>query len=232
MQFTKTIRTASALCTAALISATTAGCMMGGMGMMDPAMMQAHHGMHMFSMAVHMGEIEEAQMAMGKTQNAQVREFAQRMISDHTAAMQAEERMMAAMGMGMGMSAGMGTTAMTDMARMREMLMAHPMSRPVAEDHMRGMQMLQPLNGMAFDQAYMNRQVTVHRYALTEMDRMMAAMGMTPDASMAGNMDMSRMGSMTPSRESMMMMEQHNRAMVAMHLEMAQQRAGMMGNAR
>ena len=231
MQFTHSIRTASALCTAALISITTAGCMMGGMAM-DPAAMQAHHGMHMFSMAVHMGEIEEAQMAMGKTQNAQVREFAQRMITDHTAAMQAEERMIAAMGMGMGMSGGMGTTAMTDMARMREMLMAHPMSRPVAENHMQGMQRLQPLNGMAFDRAYMNRQVTLHRYALTEMDRMMAAMGMTPDASMAGTMDMSAMGSMTPSRESMMIMEKHNRAMVAMHLEMAQRGMASMGNAR
>jgi predicted outer membrane protein len=231
MQLTHTIRTASALCTAALISITTAGCMMGGMAM-DPAAMQAHHGMHMFSMAVHMSEIEDAQMAMGKTQNAQVREFAQRMMTEHTAAMQAEERMMAAMGMGMGMGERMGTTATTDMARMREMLMAHPMSRPVMESHMQMTRMMQPLTGVAFDRAYMNGQVTMHRYALTEMDRMMAAMGMTADASMAGNMDMSAMASMTPSRESMMMMEQHNRAMVAMHLEMAQQRMAAMGNAR
>lgn len=231
MQFAHTVRTAAALCTAALFSVTTAGCMMGGMAM-DPAMMSAHNGMHMFTMAVHMSEIEDAQMAMGKTQNAQVREFAQRMITEHTAAMQAGEQMMAAMGMGMGMSARMGTTAMTDMARMREMLMAHPMSRPVMESHMRMMQTMQPLTGMAFDRAYMDGQVTMHRYALTEMDRMMAAMGMAPDAAMARNMDMSAMASMTPSRESMMMMEQHNRAMVAMHLEMAQRGMASMGNAR
>jgi putative membrane protein len=216
------INPALRLCSIMLVSLSTGACMMGGMGGMSPAMMQSESAMHHFTMAVHMGEIEEAQLALSKTSNPQVREFAQRMVTEHTAAMQREQQMMARMGMNMGMNMDM------DMERMRAVLMENPYSRPVVEDHMRAMQMLQGMSGMAFDGAYMNRQVAAHRYALENLDRMMSSMGMTPGGAMAGqsgadmnagNMDAGMRG----GREERMMMHQNLRAMIASHLQMAQQ---------
>jgi putative membrane protein len=208
--------------------------MMGGMAGMAPEMMQAHSAMHHFNMAVHMSEIEDGQMAMSKTSNAQVRQFAQQMVTEHTTAMQREEQMM--MSMGMGMKMGMGSNGQMDMGRMRTMLMENPHSRPVMEAHMRAMQMMQGVSGMAFDRAYMQNQVAMHRYALENVDRMMAQMGMTSggsmsaqggagmDGGMSGNMDSGMKGGM----QGMMMMEKNNRAMIAAHLQMAQQIMGSM----
>lgn len=228
------------LCSIALVSLSTGACMMGGMGGMAPEMMQAHSAMHHFNMAVHMSEIEDGQMALSKASNAQVRQFAQQMVTEHTAAMQREEQMM--MSMGMGMKMGMGSNGKMDMARMRAMLRENPHSRPVMEMHMRAMQMMQGLSGMAFDRAYMQNQVTMHRYALENVDRMMAHMGMTSGGSSmsghggagmnGGNMDggtSGRMdGGMKGGMQGMMMMEKNNRAMIASHLQMAQQMMGSM----
>ena len=220
---TNPARAALRLCTIAVTSLGMSACAMGGMGKMSPEMMQAESAMHHFTMAVHMGEIEEAQLAVSKATNAQVREFAQRMITEHTAGMQREHQMM----MQMGMEMEMGANGQMDMARMRTMLMEHPHSRPVVEDHIRAMQMLQGASGMAFDQAYMSRQVTVHRNALEQVDRMMTTMGMAPmaggagqgGAGMSGDMNMD----MPATREGRMMMHRNVRAMLASHLEMAQQ---------
>lgn len=208
---------------------------MGGMGRMSPAMMQSHNAMHAFSMAVDMAEIDEAQLAMTNSTNAQVRQFAQRMITEHTAAMQREEQMMARMGMGM-MKMGMGMDGRADgnmpmtmdMGRMRTMLMENPHSRPVMEGHMQGMTMLRGMSGMAFDRAYMNRQVAMHRYALENMDRMMSGMGMmnqgtAGSAGMHAGMDASGNMEMKGGRDGLMMMHQTKRAAIASHLEMAQQ---------
>lgn len=219
-------RAALRLCTIAVASLSMSACATGGMGRMSPEMIEAESAMHHFTMAVHMGEIEEAQLAVSKATNAQVRDFAQRMITEHTAGMQREHQMMMQMGMGMEME--MGANGQMDMARMRTMLMEHPHSRPVVEDHMRAMQMLQGVSGMAFDQAYMSRQVTMHRYALEQVDRMMTTMGMAPAAGGAGqggagmtggNMNMD----VPATREGRMMMHRNVRAMLASHLEMAQQ---------
>lgn len=246
------------LCTIALVSVGAGGCMMGGMGTrMSPEMMQAHSAMHAFTMATHMGEIEEAQLATSKTSNAAVRDYAQRMITEHTAAMQREQQMMASMGMTMGMdgqmqmgqggsSAGMsgnaggGAGMNMDMSRMRAMLMEHPHSRPVMEGHMQAMQMLQGLHGMQFDQAYMQRQVNAHRYTLENMDRMMSHMGMAADGSMMGGSGNAAGGNMQGGAhagmqhggmaggQDMMGMYRTERAMIASHLEMAQQMMGSM----
>ncbi|MDP9348408.1 MAG: DUF4142 domain-containing protein [Gemmatimonadota bacterium] len=251
------VRATASLCTIALLSLGTSGCMMGGMGAMAPEMMQAHSAMHHFNMAVHMGEIEDAQMAMSRSSNPQVQSFAQRMISEHTAAMQREEQMMMAMGMGVGMRGGMGAgmnragnaaageagAGMNmDMPRMRAMLMENPHSRPVMEAHMQMMQRMQGLSGMAFDRAYMQNQVAMHRYALENIDRMMAHMGMSPGGGMAHSGAMTGQagatgatgatgagGTMRGGMEGMMMMERNNRAMIASHLQMAEQMMGAMG---
>lgn len=233
------VRTAAGFCTVALLSLGTSGCMMGAMGGMAPEMMQAHSAMHHFNMAVHVSEIEDAQMATSKTTNADVRSFAQRMISEHTAAMQAEEQMMMQMGMGMQGGMAMNRTGNTaagqngggmnmDMTRMHAMLMENPHSRPVMEGHMQSMQRMQALSGTAFDQAYMQHQVTMHRYALENIDRMMTQMGMTPGGGTATAASSSMQGGMRGGMEGMMMMERNNRAMVAAHLQMAEQMMGSM----
>jgi predicted outer membrane protein len=190
------IRTLATVCSAAVLSMGTTACMGGSSLNMTPATMQTEMGLNAFSSAVSMGEIEEAQLALSRSQNAQVREFAQQMITDHTLALRQEALVMDAVSMNMGMgSAGMAamTTGNMDMGRMRTMLTNNPASRPVVEDHMRAMQMLQGMNGMQFDQAYMMRQVAAHTYALGEMDRMMGMMGLTGMAS--GGMSASGSGS-------------------------------------
>jgi predicted outer membrane protein len=278
---TSPIRTFAALCSVAVLGFGATGCM-GATGM-SPAMTQQASAMHHFSMAVHMGEIEEAQLALSRTQNAQVRAFAQQMVNDHSMGMQMEEQMAMSMHMddmgggssmqGRSSMVGTGTTTTgggdplaanggaarqtssgsggsatasagggmampmdaEHMQRMRAELASNPASRPVVEDHMRGMQMLQGLSGAQFDQAYMTRQVGLHRYTLEQMDRMMGEMNMGMGAS-GGSMDH---GSMTSTgatsggmnagavtmgtREGMMAMHMQERQMVAMHLQQAQQ---------
>jgi predicted outer membrane protein len=227
------------------------GCMAGTAGAgMSPALTQQASAMHHFAMAVHMGETEEAQLALTKTQNPQVRAYAQKMVADHTMGMQMEERMTMSMHMGENHGPSNGSMASggemhMDMAAMRAELAANPASRPVVEDHMRAMQMLQAMNGAQFDRAYMDRQVVAHRYTLEQMDRMMGemhtAMGMSGSSSqgaMAGSsgshaghagMSAGGSGSMNPgaitmgTREGMMAMHMQEREMVAMHLQQAQQ---------
>jgi predicted outer membrane protein len=236
---TTQLRTALTLCTAAALSIATSGCMTMGVMGMSPEMQQHQMAMHAFSMATHMGEIEEAQLALSKSQNASVREFAQRMVTEHTAAMQRAHQMMTKMGMTMegdaAMSAG-GDMSM-DMQRMRTMLMNHPHSRPVMEGHMQAMQMLRGLEGTQFDHAYLQRQVAAHSYALENMDRMMSNMGMMTDDAMAGSMaggagmDHGNMNMDLPATaEGVMMLHRIERQMVAAHLQMAQQRMQSMGS--
>ncbi|HEX8359273.1 MAG TPA: DUF4142 domain-containing protein [Longimicrobium sp.] len=258
---------------AAIVSLGASGCMTGGAGV-SPAMVPHHQALHAISMASHLAEIEESQLALTRATTSQAREFAQRMITDHSAAMQMDMQMMASMGMSLpNMGAGSGggnggamsggnmggTTggAGMDMGRIRTALMAHPHSRPMVEDHMRAMQMLQGVTGPAFDQAFLNRQVMAHQMTLTNMDRVMASMGMPAQGGGAGgtmgagstaanngmangnnggtgsgnNGSMAGMNhgaggmSMPATREGMMMMHQNERAMVAMHLQMARQMA-------
>ena len=247
MMITRSIRSLATVCTVAVVSLGSAACATGGANM-SPAMQQNHMAMHYLATASHVAEIEEAQLALTKSQNAQVRSYAQMMISEHTTAMQRDQQMMAKMGMTPVM--GMGS----DMNRMRTALMENPYSRPLVEDHMRAMQMLQGVQaGMAFDRAYMQRQVNAHNLTLTNMDRMMAAMGhdmsrMTQGAMTSGSGNMGAGMSGTSSGNmaghaghtagsanmqmsgNMSMAQWHmmERNMVAMHLQQAQQMVASM----
>jgi predicted outer membrane protein len=240
------------LALAAILSLGASACITGRTSV-SPAMMPHHQALHAISMASHMAEIEEGQLALTRATTQPAREFAQRMVTEHTAAMRMGEQMMAGMGMGimkmgggasassgasgggMGGSAGAGMTM--DMGRMRAALLANPHSRPMVEDHMRAMQMLGGAAGAAFDQAYMNRQVMAHQMTLANMDRVMGSMGMQAEGGSIGagataGMDHGNMGGMNhghtmpATREGMMMMHRQERAMVAMHLQMARQMSG------
>jgi predicted outer membrane protein len=60
-------------------------------------------------------------------------------------------------------------------------LAAHPMSRPVMEANARNMSVLQGVNGPQFDTSYMDAQIGAHRYALQNIDRMLAQTGALGD---------------------------------------------------
>jgi predicted outer membrane protein len=60
-------------------------------------------------------------------------------------------------------------------------LAAHPMSRPVMEANARNLQVLQGLTGPQFDKSYMDAQIGAHRYALSNIDRMLAQSGALGD---------------------------------------------------
>lgn len=206
---------------------------MGGMGAMSGAG-QADVAAHAFVSAVDAGEIQQGQLAQSRAQNPQVRSFAQRMVADHSGALQMREQRLGAMGMGLragtrtmaggeGMSAGGGasmgsgsgngmfTSAMvttpSGMSDLNAVLMANPHSRPVAETAMRDMQMLQQLSGAAFDRAYMTRQAEMHQFTLDSLDRLLAQNAMSAD---------------------MRAMLTTQRGAVAMHLQMAQQLRGQL----
>ena len=89
-------------------------------------------------------------------------------------------------------------------------LTAHANSRPLVEDHQRAMAMLQGMSGMAFDRAFVQRQVMAHQAALRSID------GLLPHVREHGN------------AMSAQMLEQF-RASVASHLAMAQQLHAQMG---
>jgi predicted outer membrane protein len=95
-----------------------------------------------------------------------------------------------------------GVLTPAGMRELHDALMENPVSRPVAEAGMRDMQMLSQLDGQRFDVGYMEAQLTAHRYALENLDRMIQRGGVSPEV----------LGTLMATRSS-----------VASHLEMAQE---------
>ena len=87
-------------------------------------------------------EIQSSQMALQKSQNAAIRQFAQMMIDNHS----------------------MTTEQVTAAARTAGL---EPMPPVLQDAQARMLSQLQPLNGAAFDAAYLNQQRTAHQMALT-----------------------------------------------------------------
>jgi predicted outer membrane protein len=232
---TDRVRTVAAWSAAVVMAMSAGACASaGGMGM--AAMGSPDGAAYATTTAVDMAEVEEAQLALQKAQNAQVRQYAQRMVTDHAPFLQRNLQTMDAMGMdGMsngasggaqmntsapgtgGMNQGDASASAMAGANVRvdpmaqAMLMRNPYSRPLVEDHMRAMQMLQSTQaGMAFDRAYMMRQVAAHRSALAAIDNLMGSVQATGQTETRG------------------MMMQH-RAAVEQHLRMAEQMVASMG---
>lgn len=115
----------------------------GGMMMMDANVAAVAH-------ASNMDEIQTSQVALQRSQNAQVRQFAQQMITEHTQVDQQMQQMLQAKGMTMQPNqpaqAAMQATAAT-----------------VAN--------LSQRTGADFDRAYMMHQVEAHRWTLTSLDQ-------------------------------------------------------------
>jgi putative membrane protein len=116
----------------------------GGMGVMTDANVAA------VASASNMDEIETSRVALTRAQNAQVRAFAQQMISEHSAV---EQRMQALL-RSKGMAPQPNEPARAAMNATQETL-----------------RRLNALSGAAFDQAYMAHQVDAHRWTLDSLDR-------------------------------------------------------------
>ena len=220
------VRTVAAWGAAVVMAMSTGACASGG-GMGMAAMGSPDAAAFATTTAVDMAEVEEAQFALSKSQNAQVRQYAQRMVTDHAPAMQKNLQTMDAMGMHDGMdhsqmstssSAGVSegdasTTASASGANAmtQAMLMRNAYSRPLVDDHMRAMQMLQSTAaGMAFDRAYMQRQVAAHRSALAAIDNLVSAVQATGQTETRG-------------------MIMRHRNLVEQHLRMAEEMMAAMG---
>lgn len=208
-------RPLATLCTAALVS--LGACSSGMMGGMTSADMSAS----LTAVAANQGEVEEAQLALSRATSDPVRQFAQRMVSEHTPLLQRDAQMVMQMHSAMGTSAGVSGSAsaggMGSMgasangavsADVRAMLMSNPSSARLVQDHMQAMQRLQAASGADFDRAYMQRQVQAHQMVLSQLDALMP-------------------GVTNPQLRSNLMQE---RPAVAAHLQMAQQITASMGS--
>ena len=94
----------------------------------------------------NMFEIQSSQLAQQKTQNDRVREFAQRMVQDHTAA---------------------GDRLKSTAQSIQGVTVPTSLDQP----HQQMMQTLQNASGTGFDRAYVQMQVTAHRDAVSLFDR-------------------------------------------------------------
>ena len=101
------------------------------------------------AMVTNTTEIQEGQIALQRSTNESVRQFAQRMITDHQFLNDQLSRVMAGQQIGAP---------------------AIPLSQQVQDGSRNTQQVLHGLSGPAFDQAYMDRQVELHEWALETID--------------------------------------------------------------
>ncbi|HEX2187300.1 MAG TPA: DUF4142 domain-containing protein [Longimicrobiaceae bacterium] len=205
----RTLRTALALCTLAS-AALGSGC--AGMGArLSPQATGAHLNIMALNLANNRAEIAEGQLALTNASAPAVREFAQEMVTEHTANLQRQEQLMQQMGL----------TA--------ETLMALPVARQMEENHRAAMAVLTPARGAPFDRAYMERQAAMHRYALETIDAMRGIATGGGTAEGAGTpLDVDVRG-MNAGRATEF--EQETRAVIAEHEQHAQQVRGTLGGA-
>ena len=103
-------------------------------------------------MTVHEGEIEQGQAAAQKATNAQVREFAQMMVTDHTNGNNTARDVFGRE----GISPGENDTTRTLTANSR-----------------RTISNLNTYSGAAFDREYMRTQVAMHEWTLNSLDNLL-----------------------------------------------------------
>lgn len=99
-------------------------------------------------MAANTGEIQEGQLALTKSQNTAVREFAQRMVTEHTQLNQMFQRLQGDIG---------APTSNT-------------LSQQLMTTAEQTTQALQQMQGADFDRAYISNQVAIHEWLLRTLD--------------------------------------------------------------
>jgi predicted outer membrane protein len=182
---------------------------------------------HAFLSAVDVSEVRMSTLAQERGTNPEVKAFAGRMVTEHSAALHAREAQVEADGEGLfemdhaapaaagGEHAGHGAAAgaaftPAQLDAMQGVLAQHPLSRTLATSSAANLQVLQGVNaGAGFDQTYMDAQIGAHRYALGQLDRMIQQGGVT---------------------DEMMASMQAMRTAIASHLEQAQQIRARLGS--
>jgi predicted outer membrane protein len=180
---------------------------------------------HAFLSAVDLGEVRQSVLAQERATNPEVKAFAGRMVTEHSTALHAREALVAEESEGLfaaqmthgtpaagpaggdhaahgQAAAGAAPFTAAQMEAMHGILAAHPLSGRLAASNAGNLAVLQGVNaGPQFDQTYMDAQIAAHRYALGQVDRMIAQGGVTDEM-------MAQMRSM--------------RTAIAAHLEQAQ----------
>jgi predicted outer membrane protein len=160
---------------------------------------------HAFLSAVDLSEVRMSVLAQERATNPEVKAFAGQMVTQHSQALHAREAQVAEDGEGLfdaqmshgtsgtpapadaahaGHGAGAGTAPFTpaQMEAMHAVLAAHPLSRTLANSSQANLTVLQGVNASPqFDQTYMDAQIGAHRYALGQVDRMIAQGGVTDE---------------------------------------------------
>jgi putative membrane protein len=137
-----------------------------GSNMASPAMVAG------FLTTVNQGEIEAGQLAQTKATNAQVRQYAQMMVTDHRRA----NAMVDSAGGTTGTTAGTGTPAGTAGTRDSAAGPNPAGGQPAADAHRMHQQAMQTLQstpkGRTFDSTYIALMVTGHQDVLTRLEGM------------------------------------------------------------
>lgn len=160
---------------------------------------------HAFLSAVDLGEVRMSVLAQERGTNPEVKAYAGRMVTEHGQALHTREAQVAEDGEGLfeeqlghaqgpaggdaptqahagHAAAGAAPFTAAQMDAMQAVLVAHPLSRTLANSSQGNLAVLQGVNaGPQFDQTYMDAQIGAHRYALSNVDRMMAQGGVTDE---------------------------------------------------
>lgn len=158
---------------------------------------------HAFLSAVDLGEVRQSVLAQERATNPEVKAFAGRMVTEHAAALHTREALVAEeseglfaaqmshgagpagdehAGHGQAPAAGAAPFTAAQMEAMHGILAAHPLSGRLAASNGGNLAVLQGVNaGPQFDQTYMDAQIAAHRYALGQVDRMIAQGGVTDE---------------------------------------------------
>lgn len=147
---------AAVLCIAAAGCAGTAQ-METGMGMetgasMNGGMMMTDANIAATAATANRAEIEQGQLALQKATHAEVRQYAQMMVTEHTAV---EARM----------NATLRDEGLTPMP--------NQLTQQVMQSGQQAMAALRAAQGMQFDMLYIDQQIAQHRWLLESLDRTM-----------------------------------------------------------
>jgi predicted outer membrane protein len=208
------------------LAAAVAACMPAAAAAQTATAEENSRAVHAFLSAVDLSEVRMSLLAQERATNPEVKAFAGRMVTEHASALHVREAQVAEEGEGLfeahmshgaaagataggehaahGQAAAAGAAPFTEaqIEGMRAVLVAHPLSRTMANSSQANLQVLQGVNASPqFDQTYMDAQIGAHRYALSNVDRMIAQGGVT---------------------DEMMATMRATRAAIAQHLEQAQ----------
>ena len=132
---------------------------------------------HAFAVAANVGEIEEAQLALERGTNAGVKSLAQTIIDDHSrslaAHMQLGNRFNTATTVS-GATSGTPAPPADVLARVnRSALTSNAWAADLVRNHESAMTGLRARSGSDFDNAWIERQIAVHRHVLNSIDALL-----------------------------------------------------------